>query len=332
MKLLIGNFEKSDINLTHPIKMESETIDFSRSFFAKAKIGSFEYKLELPALSFFYKDFRPSISGEYDLSFEDIDLTKRFFNIIKDSREFSHNEVFAIECALFEYLFFKASSHKTSNEKNLIDILKNYAFKNSTKINYLFKGDLKEDTKNYHNCTLKLKIGRQSAHLENEAIRTLIKQGCTLRLDANQMLTPLQLKEILKDCEPSSIDYIEEPFKTQRQWSEFSELTNSTYKLGLDENLLSYLCGDFKAQDIGAFIIKPALHLGISGYFSLINDEKYSGIKKVISSSFEQASAFRSLCRLSSLENYPHGLGTYEYLENHKILGIEVIADRIDLI
>ncbi len=304
MKLSINKLQKFEQPLNVVIKMPDGIIDKATSFFGEAQIENERITFEISALEYFYPNFVPKISTDLKLDIElsNIDFTKKYFNVLKIDEDLSTNEVFAIESILLSYLTGHQSEILLENQ---------LMFKNDHKENELYRSDT-----DYKDAVIKVKVGRNSAKQDNQLLKDLVAKNNTLRLDGNLLLSKTALAEILRDVDLKRIEYIEEPFPNISDWNDFlnenPELNQ--LKLALDENLLNYLDKLDELSNVAAFIIKPTRDFSISGYLSLLKDNRYKDIKLIISSSFEQREALTMLKSIGSLTDEYHGLGTEKFL------------------
>ena len=313
MEANLFDFKINQHSLKTPIKGKSETVTYTQVKSFKAQIDNHIIKGEIPLFPMFYKTDQTSLfeGQKLQINLNQIDFTKKFFNLIKDT-DYPVNEVFAIEQFLLSYLC-------VIEHKSLLNIFKNST---SCRFNDLYHESIKRTPR-----TIKFKIGRLEPELENETLSKLCKQQNLIRLDGNQMLTPEQLSRILKDIDLRYIQYIEEPFTSIAKWNQFlcDYKEFSKLNFALDENYRSYYNKLDQIKNLSAIIIKPSRDLSISGLLAIKNDLTDYDI--VISSSFEPELSLNTMIYLGAMFDTHHGLGTYTYL-NDPINEIKIDEDK----
>ncbi|MGE5351211.1 MAG: o-succinylbenzoate synthase [Acidobacteriota bacterium] len=219
-------------------------------------------------------------------------------------------------------------SYRALNEKTSLDGLLNVKLKDKIQVNGLIGLLSPEEVLlrarvlfNEGFTTLKLKAGRDSFSLDKKSaglLREHFGSKISIRMDVNgKWSLPEALKNI-KELEEFSPEYIEQPVAGKEDF--FRLVNESKVPLAADEIIRS--TGD--ALEVlekapGAYLIlKPMMLGGITETLKIIKDAEASGIKTVISSSFETSvgrSAAIFLAAAASDVSIAHGLGTKGFLE-----------------
>ncbi|MGE5797635.1 MAG: o-succinylbenzoate synthase [Ignavibacteria bacterium] len=219
-----------------------------------------------------------------------------------------------------------------SKEKNLsIAELINRETKNEICINGII--DLQSKEESVQSClelkekgftTIKMKIGRDNFEEDYETIDA-VRKACgdkiKIRLDVNGKWKLGEAKENLKKLENLNAEYVEQPVSSLEYFIELKKYSN--IPIAADETIrsvedaLNFISE--KAADV--FIIKPMMLGGLIPSLKIIEAADRSGIKTVISSSFESAIG-RSMAVLaaSAVKNdTAHGINTAAYFEKDLI-------------
>ncbi len=281
-------------------------IDFSAlPNFHLYSISEWKYCLE-----FFFNDLM--------INLDSIDFKLPFFNMINYQNHIYEN-IKGEFLFIIESIFLKIIEVK---KNTILDLIEN----RTILLNALYSKALVSSE--IPNC-LKIKIRPTLKSLEesHEAIHfTLLKKPeALLRLDGNQSFEIRDLIEFIKSLEKklgyklnNSLEYIEEPLKNFNEHVLFKHISN--YPLALDESFMNFdkihiMRASFnKPQNI---ILKPSLY-GISKCFEILKNSKENNLNIIISSTYETASAMRSLIFLA-LHNPTtyHGLDTLKFLPEH---------------
>ncbi|MGB1271848.1 MAG: o-succinylbenzoate synthase, partial [Endozoicomonas sp.] len=151
----------------------------------------------------------------------------------------------------------------------------------------------------------KLKIG--SGSLEEDRVRICkvldcLPESVRLKLDANQRWTFQQALCLSHSLERFSvagrIAYIEEPTGNVDEFPEFYRCTGIPY--ALDETVQSPDYRFSAMPGLVALILKPTLAGGLSRCQQLIQEARHSGVRAIISSSFESSLGLHVLQQLSA--------------------------------
>lgn len=151
----------------------------------------------------------------------------------------------------------------------------------------------------------KLKIGRGS--LEEDSVRIRQVMDCLpeqvrLKLDANQRWTFQQALCLGRSLErfrvSGRIAYIEEPTRNVDEFPEFYRCTGIPY--ALDETVQSPDYRFSAMPGLVALILKPTLAGGLSRCQQLMQEARHSGVRAIISSSFESSLGLHVLRQLSA--------------------------------
>jgi len=172
--------------------------------------------------------------------------------------------------------------------------------------------------------TVKLKLGRRALAEDVEvtrAVRDLLGERPTLRLDANRCWTLPEAIEFGERIGAQGIAYIEEPLMDASDLPAFFAATG--IPVGLDETLRELDPKDLEGrEDVGAVILKPTLLGGLNQARRWANKALNSNILPVISSSFESGVGILGLARLASSlgrTDIAVGLDTYRWLKRDVI-------------
>ena len=152
---------------------------------------------------------------------------------------------------------------------------------------------------------IKLKLGRHTLSEDMNRFGHLqkIHPNIIWRLDCNKQWTLEDLHQFWTICDPSRIEYIEDPLRDPYQMIHVSDIP-----LALDESLSDYTeLLDLKS--VVAAIIKPTLHKNWQNIL-----ERYA-VRGVISSTFEGSLGIWGLAQLAMqhLNGETHGLGTLDW-------------------
>ena len=241
------------------------------------------------------------------------------FNRWLDSYELSPSVVFGFESALLNLL-----AHKENKE--LCGLISNEP-KDIIFINALLMGHqdaiLKKAKKLIQNDwrSFKLKIGRDLIEddiTRVEKIKEIIKEGISLRLDANRAFTIEKALAFAEKLGKDKIDYIEEPVKNLSMLKELSLKNKMSLPLALDESLKEISPKDLPLfKGIKSIVIKPTT-LGFERAIQLARKAQSLGIDPVISSSFESGLGIKILAQMAAAINksdIPTGLDTINWFE-----------------
>lgn len=164
--------------------------------------------------------------------------------------------------------------------------------------------------------SLKLKVGKESLETDIAkviALRKIIRNRATLRLDANKAWDFKTAVRFGKTIGLEAIDYIEEPLHNPKQLSEFYFQTK--LPIALDESLRKLKLRDIgRIKGLRAVILKPSVLGGFEATFKWIRAAKKLKIQSVISSSFESGVGQTALANLAvCCGNFSAGLDTLKW-------------------
>lgn len=169
--------------------------------------------------------------------------------------------------------------------------------------------------------SIKLKVGgpvKENAQ-KTIAIRNIIKNHATLRLDANQAWSFEEAIEFGKQIGVDHIDYIEEPFVNYLRIPDFFNATG--IPAGLDESISKLSSQEFSAlTGLKAAILKPTLLGGFEACHRFIEIASQHGRQAVISSSFESGVGTAALATFAALycgTTTPAGLHTFAWFKKN---------------
>lgn len=192
----------------------------------------------------------------------------------------------------------------TALVKTVFDIWNISPVKGSLQINSLL--DTNTNTNDTQHQTVKIKLGRQPLEKDIEWIQHLQHHHPHVhwRLDCNRQWTVKQLRSFWQVCDPSTIEYIEDPLCDPPLLETVPDIP-----VALDESLIEYQ-SLLDCPNVVAAIIKPTLHLH---WQQLL--QRYPTVKGVISSTFEGSLGIWGLGQLalSHIDNGIHGLGTLDW-------------------
>jgi O-succinylbenzoate synthase len=258
------------------------------------------------------------------INLDSIDFKLPFFNMINYQNHFYENIkgefLFIIESVLLKILEVKKNT--------ILDLIEN----RTILLNALYSKAL--SNAEIPNC-LKIKIRPTLKSLEesHEAIHSTLskKPQALLRLDGNQRFEIRDLIEFVKSLEKklgyklnNSLEYIEEPLKNFNEHVLFKRISH--YPLALDESFMNV----DKIHNMDAslkkpqnIILKPSLY-GISKCFEILKNAKANNLNIIISSTYESASAMRSLMFLATHNPTTyHGLDTLKFIPDHLSIDCE---------
>jgi O-succinylbenzoate synthase len=189
----------------------------------------------------------------------------------------------------------------------------------------------------------KLKVGRRRLDEEIRlvgGVRELVGEEATLRLDANRAW---RLEEALvfgRAVARSNIDYIEEPTADVRALRDHAARHGFPLPVALDESLRTL--DPTELRELGAIgwakavILKPTL-LGLERTLSLAEEARRSGLRAVLTSSFESSVGLGILAEVAASLNgdddVPMGLGTASWLADDLTEEpLAPVGGRIDLL
>lgn len=304
------------IELKAPLKSPSGLIHYTCAPKVKLSIDGKEFYGELSKFPLFYGDQDLSQYKNLELEFDTDNLK---FNSLNYDNEIPINFLFMLEQAIIHYVI----SH------NINIGLNTSSFNESVDCSINLLSLTTNTSPGQTTSCLKIKIGRDSVEKENYFIRELLNNdpGIMLRLDGNHMLSVKQLESLLEGIELKRIEYIEEPFEDMSSWESF--LYKNEVSLALDEEVQSFINNDRPLPtNTSAFIVKPTLVFGLFETLKLF--KRYTSIKKIISSSFEDEYTLNTLIHMASLAPYKthHGLGTLTHLNK---IPLNIIQDDIKI-
>jgi o-succinylbenzoate synthase len=172
--------------------------------------------------------------------------------------------------------------------------------------------------------TIKLKVGR--GDLEEDLntikeIRNTVGRDIKIRIDANAKWDKDEAAKHLKELEQYNIEYTEQPVKNL---NDFLYLKNKTkIPLAADESIRSIKdAEDFISNKAVSFLVlKPMMLGGIIPTLKIADYAKESGIKTVVTSSFENVIGRIGVVNTAALvnNNLSHGLGTADYFDEENV-------------
>ena len=185
--------------------------------------------------------------------------------------------------------------------------------------------------------SIKIKVGRQQLQKDIEtilALRQLIKDASTIRLDANRLWTLHQALDFCNAVGPAGIEYIEEPL---RDSSEYPTFFNSTpMPIALDETLLERTWNqldDFKQA--AAFVLKPSLMGGLDATAGYVACAHFNDIIPVMSCTFQSDITLRTFAIMAAdfkMLDTPAGLDTLKWFKQPLLEeGFEISSGQIDI-
>ncbi len=165
----------------------------------------------------------------------------------------------------------------------------------------------------------KLKVGNRNIPLDVnkvEALRETIGNNARIRLDANASWSLDEAVSFAEAVGKMNIEFIEEPCKNENDYELFFRRTDIHFAVETHSTVRSI--EDWEGiQGLKAFVVKPMISGGITGFLLLQKTVKPFGIPIVISSSFESGVGLRMLANLASLTDTPCGLGTAHWIQEN---------------
>ena len=185
--------------------------------------------------------------------------------------------------------------------------------------------------------SVKLKVGREPVKEDINLVRTLsavIPMGVAVRLDANRAWDLDQAVAFAEGIKGARIEYVEEPLADISQLLEL--IARTSLPVALDESLLEQSHEGYSPPEgVKALVLKPTLLGGLEKVMMLARQAKASGIKAVISSSFESSFGLACLAQLAASlgdRQTAHGLDTASWFKTDLVDNpIQVSAGRIDV-
>ena len=241
-----------------------------------------------------------------DLDFNNVILTKPFFNIIKMT-SLPHIEfIYCAETILFEILRTHFTNHlpKIHDEK--------------IRVNALASLDNLPENTNIHCLKIKIQPNFSKQFFFNLNKLLTNNKNLIIRLDGNRQFKLSQLNQFLEELSNvvgreniARIEYIEEALSSPDEYIEIFKKFNIPQ--ALDESVLAFNNLQYK-QSISSLVLKPSV-LSISKCFDLIKNKNHQNLKFVISSTYEPAQTLLSHFYLTQLTSKTfHGLGTLDFL------------------
>ncbi|MEM1117621.1 MAG: o-succinylbenzoate synthase [Bacteroidota bacterium] len=160
---------------------------------------------------------------------------------------------------------------------------------------------------------VKLKVGRAPVETDIEtvrAVREALGEGVALRLDANRAWSNKGARQFADAVVSLSIDYIEEPLADS---SGLAALARDTgLPVAVDESVQEGAAIEGWAA---AAVLKPTLVGGLMATLRLGAKARASGVRTVLSASFESGFGLRGVAALAAATGAePAGLDTYRWL------------------
>ena len=180
--------------------------------------------------------------------------------------------------------------------------------------------------------TIKLKVGRATLAEDIRKVATVIEalpDAVGLRLDANRAWSYEDAFMFARTIDSDRIEYIEEPLADP---SALSRLVKETgIAVALDESLLDTTPESLQLSNgIAALVLKPTLLGGFEMAMKFAQKAIRSGVKAVISSSFESSLGLRMLAEFAASlgdSDTAHGLDTAAWLAVDTVADTFVITD-----
>ena len=252
------------------------------------------------------KTFLVDLFLNNDLDFNNVILTKPFFNIIKIS-SLPHIEfIFCAETILFEILRTHFTNHlpKIHNE--------------NIRVNALASLDNLPENTDVHCLKIKIQPNFSKQYFFDLKKLLTYNKDLIIRLDGNRQFKLSQLNQFLEELSNvvgreniARIEYIEEALSSPDEYIEIFKKFNIPQ--ALDESVLAFNNLQYK-QSISSLVLKPSV-LSISKCFDLIKNKNHQNLKFVISSTYEPAQTLLSHFYLTQLTSKTfHGLGTLDFL------------------
>jgi o-succinylbenzoate synthase len=185
--------------------------------------------------------------------------------------------------------------------------------------------------------TIKLKVGRATIAEDIQAVSAVLDalpHSVTLRLDANRAWSFEDAYMFARTIDHKRIAYIEEPLVDSTNLPRLYKETGVL--IALDESLLNTTPERLQLHDgTAALVLKPTLLGGLETAMKFARRAIRSGIKAVVSSSFESSLGLRMLAEfaasLGDLQT-AHGLDTAGWLAVDTVADAFVITDgRVSL-
>lgn len=186
--------------------------------------------------------------------------------------------------------------------------------------------------------TIKVKVGRATLAGDIRRVGTVLDalpDEVSLRLDANRAWSYEDAFMFARTVDSDRIEYVEEPLADP---AGLPRLINETgISVALDESLLDATPEVLQVREgIAALILKPTLLGGLEVAMRFARKAVRSGIKAVVSSSFESSLGLRTLAEFAASlgdSETAHGLDTAGWLAVDTVADTFVITDgRVPLI
>jgi o-succinylbenzoate synthase len=182
--------------------------------------------------------------------------------------------------------------------------------------------------------TIKVKTGRDNFDIDYSVlyeIRNKVNDDIKIRIDSNGKWDLKSAIKYLNKLEQLKIEYAEQPVNSLEEYIELKK--ESSLPVAADESIRSFNDAmKFTDSDaIDYIIIKPMLLGGIFTSLEIIEQAKKSGIKTVVTSSFESAIGRKMDVLAAALveNNAAHGLSTADFFENDLMNPVDVVKNGI---
>lgn len=321
MSILKIKYIPYDIKFTNPFNTSKGVIERRRGFFINVNEAAWGEAAPFPEFgSESYSEAETALKEVLGLSEGKVcEVTRDFL----EGKLEGLNLLPALRHGLEQaYLNFRSLSEKTSLEKIL-----NVNLKPKINVNGLIglvspeevlEKALELTEKGY--TTLKLKAGRSNFSLDKKSVHLLrnnLSPRVKLRIDVNGKWELPEALTYVKELEEYSLEYIEQPVGKKEDFLHLAALSKAP--LAADEILRNTrdAAEVIRRSPDSVLILKPMMLGGITQTLKIIKEAEASGVKTVISSSFEtslglSASVFLALAQKSDTA---HGLGTKGFLE-----------------
>ena len=157
----------------------------------------------------------------------------------------------------------------------------------------------------------KLKVGNRNIPLDVrkvEELKEFLRPEARIRLDANAQWTFDEALMFARGIGKNQIEFLEDPFPDVNRWEDFYRKTD--IPLAADEILKEHALERLAdIQGLCAFVVKPMLWGGVTGFIRLLEQTHSTGQKVIVSSAFESGVGITLLANLALATGEPAGLG-----------------------
>jgi len=230
------------------------------------------------------------------------------FNQLKEALTDPNLDLFpSVDLAIFSARF--------QQEHSNINLVRECKSTDSSQICYLLSPEDDMPSQGVSNNCIKIKIGQSGITQDINRIQQVclqLKQDQKIRLDANGLFNHDNLGFLFSQIDLKKIDYIEDPFRTVKEYKGWFDLYSVAYAWDdLADQWNPRLAPEYQPS---ALIIKP-LFMGFRPAWVMALEAERSNVQVVFSSAYESSlnnQLYANIAHLLCL-NTPQGLDTDKY-------------------